>query len=268
MKPRVRSSVLVALGVAISACSFELPKGPDLSQLASSYDHPDGELSEDNVEEVLALVQGSLERIEQLSSLDFVVDTLRDVSEEVQEFSRATSESRLRVDLFSETKVPCAGFEEEGLSGEEVGSFVLSLAVEGSELQPTIWGEFRDCRFGRSGVPVRLDSSLQIYVEGDRALRALDIESYLFELSGDIGVGDAEMQSHLDFRVFRDRTLEVRVRTETGFIVAGFESGSDRSTSIRTGDGSFCCHFDERRCARVSGDSCSSGEVGDQEIHW
>lgn len=264
----MRTALIVAFGAGLSACTLEIPPSPDLSDLASEYEHPDGVLNEDNIESIADAARAALERVEHLSSLDFVVETLDQVSEQVQEFSRATSESRFKVDLWSETRAPCPGASGDGESSEEAGMFVVSLAVEASRIRPTIWGEFAACRLERAGVTAELDATLEVFLDGDYELHSLEFESYLFRIAGDIQIGGAATEGSLDFRILREQAIEVRVPSEVGHVVVRFARGEDQEAALRTGDGTFCCHFDDRRCASVSGDSCSSSEDGDRVVRW
>lgn len=264
----MRLPLIALFGAGLSACSFELPEGPDLSELASEYDHPDGLLNEENVETIVKAARATLERIDQFSSLDFVIETLSKTSDSVQGFSKATPGTRFSVDLASQTVAPCPGIAEDHESGSGPGHFVMDLVVEASQLRPTIWGNFDACQLDPGGVPVELDATLQIYLDGDLALTSLEVKSYLFKLAGEIRIDGEEDEGQLDFRLFSDRALELRIPSDTGHIVMGFQAGEVQEASVRTADESFCCHFDERRCAQVSGDSCSSPETGDEEIRW
>lgn len=252
-----------------SACALEIPEGPDLSQLAAGYERPDGALNEENVREVAEAAQRAYEDAKAFVSIAFVMDTLSEVGDAVAEFSDADAEHPLKVKLVGNTEAICPGNGDREPDDPKNGTLKLTLTVEHSKINPTVWGRFNDCQLAeRDGLQVTVDSDIAVYIDGNLNLSALSLESYLFRIDGKAESNRGALQGELDFRLFQDGSLEVRVPAEEGHIITTFGVLGEERAAVRTRNRSYCCYFNEQRCLRISGDSCSDAAQGDEELSW
>jgi hypothetical protein len=255
--------------VSLSACSsLDLPEGPDLSALNQTYEEPGGQVNPENVSEIVETARAAYEEVRAFTALDFVVETLDQVGEVIQDFSDVDPEHPRQVDVVSDTTTICPGFGDNGETDPDNGSLTFTLTIEASRVTPTIWGRFDQCKLVDAKTQISLDSSIDLYITGDLDLTDLVFKSYLFRLNGDLKVNENTLEHEIDFRILADKSIEVQVPAEKGQVVANFGLLANRRMALRARDRSFCCYFDEQRCARLSGPSCADAESGDQELSW
>jgi hypothetical protein len=281
--PRPRACALAALVAWFGAtgCSrLTLPSGDELASLNRAYDEPKGKLSEEVMEEVASRALDRLDSILGLGRLDFVVDSLTEVSEVVREVTTEGSVRRIRVTALTSVEKICPG---EGGEPDSDANGILSytLRVRENGVLDTVWGDFMACRFpdpgetfpGFTGLPreagalVTYDGSMDVYLGGNLDLPELDLQRFLFRLEGMLEIGGETVEAALDFRVARDGRTEVRVPADDGDVVFTFTRGETKA-GLEAGDGSYCCDFAERSCVRAQSNDCEELMVGDEVIRW
>lgn len=266
--------------LAVTGCSrLTLPTGEELASLDRAYDEPKGRVNSDGMEDVSVSALSRLDSILGLGRLDFVIDSLNDVSEVVQDVTTGGTVRRLRVTALTTVEKICPG--EGGEPDKETnGALTYTLRVQENGVLDTVWGEFAACRFpdpgerfpGFTSLPreagdiVTYDGSMDVYLGGNLQLLELDLQHFLFRLEGSGEVGGTPFDVGLDFRVRQDRKTEVRVPADGGDVVFSFASGTTL-VGLQTGEGSYCCDFERRACAR-SGDDCDEFPAGEPVILW
>lgn len=270
------------------ACSrLSLPEGPELATLDAAYDDPQGTVDEETIAEVVALGLRRLDAILGLGRLDFVTESLTDVSEVIKEAGRGEADSHFRLKAVASVDRNCPGdgsddgAGEGGQGGADSGVLSYTMRVQENGILDTVWGTFSNCEFpdpgemfpGASVLPrtpgslVAYDGSMDIYLGGDLKLAELAFERFLFRLVGTFTVGGEDMAIELDFRVQRDRKTEVRVPATDGDVVFSFTPGTTL-VELEAGDGSYCCDFEQRNCVLSEGNSCEDLQAGDQVLRW
>jgi hypothetical protein len=286
----VRPCGALLLLASLGCDRLVLPEGPELAELHAAYDDPRGTVDEATIANVAALAVRDLDAILGLGRLDFVTESLTEVSEVVKDSAQGEADSRFRLKAVASVDHVCPGDGsangaggEGGAASDENGILTYTMRVRENGILDTVWGEFSDCRFadpgemfpGVSVLPrtpgsiVTYDGSMDVYLGGDLALARLSFQSFLFRLRGTLTLAEGlEVNADLDFRIHRDHTTEVRAPGEEGDVVFTFRPGTTLA-GLLTGDGSFCCALSERICVLTEqGDKCEALPTGGDELRW
>jgi len=250
-----------------SACRrLHVPEGPDLTAIAAIYDEPTGMVSNENIEEAVNQAMMALSLVEELGSLGFVVETLKDVGEKVKTVAKQDDGSLFKVNAVSEVDSICPGSEPKASVREENGDLSFTLTVKNSSIEEVVWGEFVDCQIYQAGQGIVIDSSMDIYLGGRVPLNQLSLNSLLFQLVGEFRSSSKVTPLNLDFRLVDD-TTEIRIPAANGDVIFRFAQ-RQKQVALQTREGSFCCDFSKNSCFQLGGRSCTDAETGDKVISW
>jgi hypothetical protein len=272
----------IALLMLAAACNDEpdIPEGPNMLPLVEIYDNPPGTLDEANVEAVAMLAAEQLAKVGELGDLDFVVETLQDVTETVDDFSEEGGDDdtggQVPVNGVARFRTICPGWVPgERLDQEANGALNVTLPFRDSRYLPVIFGSFERCRFRVvnrqeqvTPLRVQLNSAIAGYIGPDIRLDLSNLRSVLFRLEGTGSFDDDEpVDVELDFRVFTAGKVETRVSAQGGDVIPFVEEGVAR-VGIRAANGTFCCDFEERICIQTEATSCEGVTSGDRALTW
>jgi hypothetical protein len=274
------------LALPLLACSgLNLPQGPQLADLDAAYDNPEGLVDDETIAAVAALALSRLDAILGLGRLDFVTESLTEVSEVVKETVRDDGDTHFRIKAVTSVEKVCPGEPGDGgmggVGGADNGLLTYTMRIEKSGILDTVWGEFESCRFpdpgeifpGASHLPrmagsiVTYDGSMDIYLGGNLQLAELEFRRFLFRLDGTLELGSTTVDVALDFRLQEDGRTEIRVPAEDGDVVFSFRPKS-ALVGLEAGDGSYCCDFGERACALANGNDCQDLQLEDRVLRW
>lgn len=282
----VGSAVVCLLSPACGG--LELPAGPELAALHAAYDDPRGTVDDESIAEVAALGLQRIDAILGLGRLDFVMESLTEVSEVVKEVARSDGDTHFRLKAVTSVERLCPGGGDReatggagGGAGDTHGVLTYTMRIERNGILDTVWGDFDHCQFpdpgevfpGASELPrvagstITYDGTMDIYLGGDLQLADLSLQSFLFRLDGTMQVEGIDVDVDLDFRVHQDLRTEIRVPAQDGDVVFSFEPGATL-VALEAGDGSYCCNFDERNCVLSEGNDCDDLQAGDRVIEW
>jgi hypothetical protein len=245
-----------------------LPAGPDLDALGKAYASPQGGLDEVTLESVVDAARQRRAAIAALGDLDFVVDTLESVGSTLQKFGEVTHADGPKLDIASTTNSICPGYSRLSADDPGNGEVNFTVTVDDSSLTPVVWGHLTSCKnLSDDREQVVIDADLDVLLQGDLDLYHLQVHSYIFRLDGKVKTLADDLILANDFRVFTDRSIEVRVPSGPGDVVFRFGTNARRA-AVRAKDRAFCCDFDAHRCVHVGSANCDQAAVGDQELSW
>ena len=219
---------------------FELPDPPDMSALVRDYQHPDGELDSENVEQVATEIKGSIEETGTAAPIeltDMLVDDLETVgggSPDADSDAPAADDDKVedvgageqsvlgnKIDLGARVKLHriCRGWEDtKRIDEDENGTFEVTATLDRRGLIPTVWGRLDHCRVKRGGMNIELTGDIRVRfgtTEPRVGLKSLKRIGYLVELDGTVramrGEDTEEVDTHVSFQVFPDGTVRVKV---------------------------------------------------------
>jgi hypothetical protein len=217
------------------------------------------------MEVVTEVVEKATEALARLGNLDFVVQTLGNVGDTIRNAASSDDGGILKVTGVSDVVGICPGLESKATTDEANGKLTFTVTFDKSFVDPVIWGEFMDCQFNQSGLGITLNSTMDLHLGAPMALDSLRFDEILFRLDGSYLFEGTSYPLGLDFRLQED-AIEFRIPAEGGDVIA--KLGRDLSeVAIRTSDGSFCCHFENRYCDEVTGDSCEDPADGTR-LSW
>ncbi|MCH2110815.1 MAG: hypothetical protein MK135_15970, partial [Polyangiaceae bacterium] len=231
--------------------ALDVPDGPNLSALRATYDSPPGIIAEDILEEVTSAAQDARREVENLTSLEFFLESIATSTEDLTNLSKDLSRN---VDLrgISDVVSTCPGVEEDSeFSFDERrtrnGTIDYALLFEDSQLKPSIRSRFSSCQFFHQEAPVQTEGVVLIGFRGDLNLRNLEIKSFLFDMAFDYTYLEPENTTPLDsedtnyqidFEYYLDGTLDIGVPAQGGDVIFRFGVDFDQA-GLRTADGSF-----------------------------
>jgi hypothetical protein len=272
----------IALLTLVPGCTDDpdIPEGPNMLPLVEIYDEPPGTLDAQNVEEVAMLAAEQLAKVAELGDLDFVVETLQDVTETVDDFSEEGGDDdtggQVPVNGVARFQTICPGWVPgEKVDQEANGALNITLPFRDSRYLTVIFGSFARCRFRvvnrqEQVTPIRveLNSAIAGYIGPGIKLDLSNLQSVLFQLEGTGNFDDEEpVDIELDFRVFTAGKVETRVPAQGGDVIPFVEEGVAR-VGIRAANGTFCCEFEERICIQTEATSCEGVTSGDRALTW
>ncbi len=275
------AAAFAAAGLAV-ACDNDpdIPVGPNMQPLVDVYDNPTGTLDEQNVEEVVRKAAEQLAKVDELGDLQFVVDTVENVTKTVEDFSDEGGDDdtggQVPIDGVARFRTICPGWVPgERLNQEENGALNMTLPFRDSRYLSVIFGSFARCRFRvvnaqQQATPLRLEvnSTVAGYIGPGVNLNLSNLQSVLFRLEGIASIDEEEpFPVELDFRVYRAGLVETRVPSDDGEVIA-FVEDNTVGAGIRAANGTFCCIFGGRLCIETEATSCQGVTTGDRVLRW
>jgi hypothetical protein len=251
--------------VSVGCSSLEIPRGPNLEEVAEQYDSPEGQLPENEMELFTSAVEVVIETIETLGNLEFVVQTLEEVGKTIRNASKSDNDSFFKITGVSEVESICPGFGDLDATDPGNGTLDFTITFERSFVDEVIWGQFTDCRFQKAGLDVTLNSTMDLFLGEPEPLDRLRLDYLLFRLDGEYTLNGTTDSLGLDFRL-RNDAIEFRVPAVDGDVIVALKEGLE-AVSVRAENSSYCCNFDERFCEGLVGNSCDSPTDGTR-ISW
>ncbi|HEY3496855.1 MAG TPA: hypothetical protein VGK73_19285 [Polyangiaceae bacterium] len=189
----LRSLPLLGLTLITAGCSGRaaVPDTPDLAALRAEYEHPNAELDETSVREMLETAPDVQTFLAGLSSLELASTGVNEASASAGQKSGAGINLQGSIEI----EARCPGdFDDPVYDASRNGSIGLTLAVENTRILRGIYGHASNCVARRTyfdtTVRVSLDGPFSIDLGGDIDLRQPTLRRLLFALGGEITIGD------------------------------------------------------------------------------
>jgi hypothetical protein len=272
---RLACALLVILWLAVCSCvpSVDIPDPPDMEPVLSAYANPTANVWAELMDEWDDTILETKQVVEETSILDELLVPIEQLQAKID-----SDEEGVIVIGDTEVSQPngvirlshvCAGWDDAEARDPEVnGTIDLALTLEGSRLQPVVWGIFDQCRWKRERVvSKRFGKRLEeIDVEYDGEIRAHFGEPFLtdtrirqrpitFSMIGNatldgrsIPIDQSVRVTLVSVRDILSARLDILIQTREGEHFVFFFRDRDIAAGVHDVTGRFSCSLEDRRC--------------------